>query len=874
MRNELRKFQPTSDCLRVSDIESNHNVEQFDVFLCHNSEDKSEIRQIADELTSRGYKPWLDEREILSGTVWQEVLGSQIGTIKAAAVFVGKSGISPWQQMEIRSFIDQFVKRACPVIPVILSSATETPELPIFLQNFHWVDFRKNHPDPYEHLIGGIRGKKSDLVSGKVSASVLLEPSQDDAEGEQYPPIANQPDEVDRRQLGILRDRVQEYWVDGVLRQSLYHEVLILLGKCTMDEVVERSPWKYDVVDLPVRCRDVLQQDHNINSVFDATGLLLILGEPGSGKTTSLLELAAVLINRTKNYPKERVPIVLNLSSWQKKQSLEEWIAAELSAKYRIPVKIARAWLAKGYLVPLLDGLDEVKTANQPDCVTAINAFIETHNPSGLVVCSRLMEYQWLPKKLKLNGAVCIEPLSPQDVNNFLIAGGQQLMGLQQVLAGDPVLQDLAQTPLMLSIMSMACEGADGGALASIKNDSPKARREQIFQLYVERMFQRRRTITSPFSQEQIMGRLSWLARKMAEESQSVFIVESLQPHWLSSTGQRLTYYAVTVFSIALVVGLVEGLSRGLFAGLASGFFVGSFILGLSNVSISNVLPIPSVKRFAGDDWVPNFGMMLAFLWIGLFLVKSIMEEIDVLHFGLIGTLGGLIGFLGATSPREIHPIETMRWQWKEFWKSAVPLWIGMVLFTMVLALTHEFLEPNRGLLGVVANGLTAWGVLGAFLGLVAGMNRGLVDTVQVEKTSPNQGIMLSMKNGLAAYVLCLLVSRLVIELANIQSSGLLNLQTHRPSFDLSLWLLLGLPVGLNRGGSAVVKHYALRLVLWQTGVTPFRFTPYLDHCAKLILLKKVGGGYMFIHRTLLEYFAALSTQDNTVKKVSPDSAS
>jgi hypothetical protein len=32
----------------------------------------------------------------------------------------------------------------------------------------------------------------------------------------------------------------------------------------------------------------------------------------------------------------------------------------------------------------------------------------------------------------------------------------------------------------------------------------------------------------------------------------------------------------------------------------------------------------------------------------------------------------------------------------------------------------------------------------------------------------------------------------------------------------------------------------------------------FLDHCAKLIFLKKVGGGYIFVHRMLLDYFADL----------------
>jgi hypothetical protein len=43
---------------------------------------------------------------------------------------------------------------------------------------------------------------------------------------------------------------------------------------------------------------------------------------------------------------------------------------------------------------------------------------------------------------------------------------------------------------------------------------------------------------------------------------------------------------------------------------------------------------------------------------------------------------------------------------------------------------------------------------------------------------------------------------------------------------------------------------------LWKKDYTPFNFIKFLDYRAKLILLKKVGGGYIFIHRMLLDYFA------------------
>lgn len=855
---------------------ANPNIEYFDVFLCHNSEDKAEIRQIADELVRRGYKPWLDEREILPGSVWPAELDKQIGTCKAAAVFVGKSGIGPWQQNEVWAFIQQFVTRACPVIPVILSSAAETPELPNLLQIFDWVNFRNTDQDPYEKLIRGITGEKSDYRKRLVSASDVLTMSQDDVAVPSASPIAKPPDQEQRKQLGILRDRTQEYWVDGVLRQSLYHEVLISLGKRTMDAVVEQPPWKY-VVDLPDRGRDGHLPDHNIHTIFDATGLLLILGEPGSGKTTSLLELAAILIIRANADPNERVPIVLNLSSWQTQQSLEQWIAAELSAKYRIPKPIASAWLAQDYLVPLLDGLDEVQPANQLDCVTAINTFIATHNPSGLVVCSRLMEYGRLTTRLKLNGAVCLEPLSVDDVNNFLTAGGAQLAGLQQALSSDPVLQELAQTPLMLSIMSLACEGADGIALASHKDDSPQARQEHIFQLYVERMFQRKKTITSPFSQDQIMGWLSWLARKMKEQSKSVFMVEELQPTWLSSKRKRWIYEAAVALSVGLLVALL---------GTDIGFAIDGSLVGALNYS----LRVGAAIAFAIFLGCRSRSPMLNAGISGLIFMLS-YGTIHTLEIGFtsltidgafymrriisLGLIFALFGGLGAMSLKDIHPVETMRWRSLEFRNGAIAgsaIGFGIGLFIgVVVELIFENGEVGGSLLGFPL----ACGVLG---GLLRGLVGGLSDTVKDDKVFPNQGIGLSIKNGLVSLLIALPSSALIwsvpfcLESLMKPDGSVCGMESLLKTLRWVMWC--GLIIGLSRGGSAVVKHYALRLILWLTGSTPFRFIPFLDHCAKLILLKKIGGGYMFIHRTLLEYFAALPSQDRNVKKVSPGSAS
>ena len=118
------------------------------------------MKKIGEQLKKQGILPWLDEWELRPGLPWQPALEKQIKYIKSAAVFVGKSNIGPWQDLELRSFLKQFVERECPVIPAILPDCETVPEIPIFLQSMTWVDFRKQDPDPMEQLIWGITGER------------------------------------------------------------------------------------------------------------------------------------------------------------------------------------------------------------------------------------------------------------------------------------------------------------------------------------------------------------------------------------------------------------------------------------------------------------------------------------------------------------------------------------------------------------------------------------------------------------------------------------------------------------------------------------------------------------------------------------------
>ncbi|BAZ36750.1 WD-repeat protein (plasmid) [Calothrix sp. NIES-4101] len=144
----------------TSSLQGKIATKDFDVFLCHNSNDKPNVKLIGQKLKEFGILPWLDEWELRPGLPWQRALEEQIRNIKAAAVFIGKNNTGPWQDAELDAFLREFVRRRCPVIPVLLPDCVQTPKLPIFLEGMMWVDFRQSEPDPMKQLIWGITDER------------------------------------------------------------------------------------------------------------------------------------------------------------------------------------------------------------------------------------------------------------------------------------------------------------------------------------------------------------------------------------------------------------------------------------------------------------------------------------------------------------------------------------------------------------------------------------------------------------------------------------------------------------------------------------------------------------------------------------------
>jgi hypothetical protein len=171
----------------------------------------------------------------------------------------------------------------------------------------------------------------------------------------------------------------------------------------------------------------------------------------------------------------------------------------------------------------------------------------------------------------------------------------------------------------------------------------------------------------------------------------------------------------------------------------------------------------------------------------------------------------------------------------------------------------------------MLVGGLSFGLLVGLIFGLVGGLSFGLlggIDYIEVEsRTIPNQGVRLSVRNMLIAGLFFWLVGWLVGGLFFGLIFWLLGVLVGELAGGLVAGLVFGLLAGLAvgliggliyYGGRAVTLHLVLRFFLHRYNYLPWHVVPFLDYCTERIFLRKVGGGYIFIHRLLQEYFASL----------------
>jgi hypothetical protein len=409
-------------------------------------------------------------------------------------------------------------------------------------------------------------------------------------------------------------------------------------------------------------------------------------------------------------------------------------------------------------------------------------------------------------------------------------------------------------------------------------------------------MFQRARHSQSDFTEAQTRQWLNWLACQMRKHSLTVFLIESLQPTWLPSFIQRWQYALVSRIASALLwvilwwaatllnmeairPFLLEGTLFSILGGTVAGTVAGVFA-GYSLTSAPPATKWGDHLRLVGGIVAHPLILGLLFMAVaGPFFegvervaLGSATDELQGRSLGFVagvryGVLFGLVfGFKGnrRSDAPDIRLFDRLTFSIKAARSGVIGggvsgALLGVLLVVIGVIRAWPDLARQSLFLSAMAVALAfllATLPLGLMFAFFCGIFTVLTSKELPARTRPGQGLKSSTVNALIAGLAIGSVFALI-------SATYMKFTGFVPTLRLVALpaVAWALPAAFWYGGFDVIQHLTLRMMLIRAGSIPRRFVAFLNHATRLVFLQRVGSGYIFVHRQLLDYFAETSVR-------------
>ncbi|MFI7615790.1 NACHT domain-containing protein [Nonomuraea terrae] len=653
----------------------------------------------------------------------------------------------------------------------------------------------------------------------------------------------------------ILAGLVAEQWrVEANLRSLDDPDPMPVLWRTTRDKKLIDHP--ANLVPASGRLNVSSSDVAGLTAKFRAMRRrrLVVLGGPGTGKTTLAVQLLRDLLATRDQHPDEPVPVLMSVADWDTEvhPDLHDWLAVRLAQDYPalrtpdlgpdMPLTLA----ARGHILPVLDGLDEMPPPAQAAIITALNRSL---GDGQLILTSRTTEYATATADAGdvLTSALVIEPqpLTGAAAATYLERCLPQQPGpaWQQILTGlraapgrragsASSMAEIAATPLglwLLRTVYITSRADPAPLLDPGRFPDTAALRAHLLDQLVPALIGARRPSDDPadpfrprhrHDPGQVRRWLAYLAHTMSHPPAGGEPIRDFAWWRLAHiTGSftvttRSAFALVVALAVALVttvavgltiglaIGLADELEVGLSAGLAVGLVAG-LAVGLTAGLVTGLVSVFSSRRWSTEE--------PAFADLRLHGQGTVLIRILAVWFA--------VGFAAVYIARRIAA------GYEDALAAGLAFGLTVVLIAPVLAvglaaaLTKWVEVPARA--DRATTPVTSWRADRALhlvrisvLGLAAGLVYGLMAAITAGVTA-----------GLAV--------------------------------GLTTWLVSGLVAGIAFGHHHAWLAYlmATHRLAW-AGRLPRKLVPFLQDAHRLGLLRAVGPHYQFRHAELHDHLA------------------
>ncbi len=551
----------------------------------------------------------------------------------------------------------------------------------------------------------------------------------------------------------------------------------------------------------------------------DTRGRMLLVGVPGAGKTTLMLQLVLELLDAEP----DALPVLINLATWSHEYiTLEAWLKKILPAETGTGDRFAAELIHQNRLILLFDGFDEIRQEDRLSCLEAINRYGED-SQRHYVISSRKQEFKEVDKAVLVGLPIEVCPLTLEQMkaelqrlwsNPEMPEWGAKL--LLDAIEKDTLLQKAVQTPFYFNILQILFNGGMTLADLQLKADTLEGRQSELGERFVE--YELKAHVNEKYPAEKVSHWLSFLASRMTERNMVVFELRDLQYDWWRWGLLELIFgWVVRWGIIGFVIGIILGLIQVLILGIG-----GVLFLNFTNRVIIDAVVLALLQG-------PIFGLTLGLLFG---LAGGLWRSFFPAYKTLDGLAGGLIGGL-----------------------------FGGLISNLAI---------------MYFNGSFAFVILGFILGLIEGGKNKYpkIETKDIVKWSIISTVKKIMKiSNLFVLLILILITGLIFKEEGDQEFALfmavssalififirlLAVQILEPNI---LFIQINTPyqrfiASVNILWFSILQHLLLRYQLYRQGLLPLHLVDFLNELTARHILETDGATWRFRHRILQEWFA------------------